>query len=130
LACCAALVGPLAHRHDLSTVFAWGTITSVMYVSLVIVLLNGDDPVTRFLSRRVFLRLATLGYAVYLVHPPIIAHVVAPAAAAMLWTFGLSTGVTWTLSLMLLLVIAALVAWALHVLVEKPALWLRDRLAP
>jgi hypothetical protein len=36
----------------------------------------------------------------------------------------------WSLALLLLSLLSWTLAYALHVLVEKPALWLRDRLAP
>lgn len=129
-ACCAALLGPLAGRHDLSTIFAWGTVTSVMYFVTVLLLLNSDGLVTRVLSWRGFLWFATLGYGVYLVHPVLISVVVLPAAAVMRWAWGLSPGVVWPCALAFLLVIATAVAYGLHLVVEKPALWLRDRLAP
>ena len=124
--CCWALLGPLAGRRDLSCVFAWGTITSVMYFSLVLLVLNTKTPVTRWLSSRYFLRFATLGYGIYLVHPPLIAHVIVPAAFFMMFRCQMPIGVAWPCALGLLLVVASLVAYALHIAVERPALWLRD----
>jgi peptidoglycan/LPS O-acetylase OafA/YrhL len=129
IGCCWLLLGPLAARHDLSTIFAWGTVTSVMYFTLVLLLLNSEGPVTRFLSWRGFLRFATLGYGIYLVHPPLISIVVVPVAAVMRWRWHLPLGVVWSCALALLLVVASAVAYALHLAVEKPALWLRDRVA-
>jgi peptidoglycan/LPS O-acetylase OafA/YrhL len=126
---CAALLGPLARRHDVLTVFAWGTVTSVMYFALVLLLLNTESPVTRLFSSRWFLRFATLGYGVYLVHPPLMAGVVAPTARIMLRRWHLPMGAVWTSSLVLLFVMATAVAYGLHLVVEKPALWLRDLVA-
>jgi peptidoglycan/LPS O-acetylase OafA/YrhL len=124
--CCWAILGPLAGRRDLSSVFAWGTLTSVMYFALVLLLLNTETPVTRWLSSRHFLRFATLGYGIYLVHPPLIAHVIVPVAYFMLARLQQPVGVVWPCALALLLVVSSLVAYALHLTVEKPALWLRD----
>lgn len=124
--CCWVLLGPLAGRRDLSCVFAWGTITSVMYFSLVLLVLNTETSLTRWLSSRFFLRFATLGYGIYLVHPPLIAHVIVPAAFFMLAGAQLPIGIVWPCALALLLVVASAVAYALHITVEKPALWLRD----
>lgn len=127
--CCGALLGPLAHRHDVSRLFAWGTVTSVMYFSLILLVLNTESVITRWLSSRSFLWFATLGYGVYLVHPPVISTVVAPIAAMMVVVFHLPALVVWATSLALLLVVATGVAYILHILVEKPALWLRDKVA-
>jgi peptidoglycan/LPS O-acetylase OafA/YrhL len=124
--CCWALLGPLAGRRDLSSVFAWGTITSVMYFALILLLLNTTGPVTRWLSSRYFLNFATLGYGIYLVHPPLIAHIIVPAAFVMLVRWQLPLEVAWPCALVLLLAIASLLAYALHLIVEKPSLWLRD----
>lgn len=124
--CCWALLGPLAARHDLSSVFAWGTITSMMYFSLILLLLNTETSVARWLSSRYFLRFATLGYGIYLVHPPLIAHVILPAAYFMIVRCRLPIAVVWPCALALLLVVASLVAYLLHIAVEKPALWVRD----
>jgi peptidoglycan/LPS O-acetylase OafA/YrhL len=123
---CAALLGPLAAPPGLRSVFAWGTVTSVMYFSLILLLLNTNSVVTRCLSSRWFLRFATLGYGVYLVHLPLIAHVVVPAMRVMRGHLPIEA--MWPLSLALLLVLATAVAYLLHLAVEKPALWVRDRL--
>jgi peptidoglycan/LPS O-acetylase OafA/YrhL len=127
--CAWALLGPLALRHDLSTIFAWGTVTSVMYFTLVLLVINTDSPVTRWLSSRWFLRFATLGYGVYLVHPVVIGGVVAPAAFALAYRFHLPLLLVWWASLAMLLVLASAAAYVLHILVEKPALYIRDRVA-
>jgi peptidoglycan/LPS O-acetylase OafA/YrhL len=127
--CCWALLGPLAGRYDLSTIFAWGTVTSVMYFCLLLILLNTESRITRWLSSRWFLRFATLGYGVYLVHPPVIGLVVVPFAAFMVLALHLPLAVVWVCSLVLLLVVATAVAYVLHLVVEKPALWLRDHVA-
>jgi peptidoglycan/LPS O-acetylase OafA/YrhL len=97
-----------------------------MYFTLVLLLLNTETPLTRWLSSRYFLRFATLGYGIYLVHPLLIAHVIVPAAYFMTVRFQLPIAVIWPCALVLLLVVATLVSYVLHIAVEKPALWLRD----
>jgi peptidoglycan/LPS O-acetylase OafA/YrhL len=125
---CAALLGPLAAPPGLRSVFAWGTVTSVMYFALILLLLNTESVVTRCLSSRWFLRFATLGYGVYLVHLPLMAHVVLPAMRAVFVRWHPPIEAMWPLALALLLVLATAVAYLLHLAVEKPALWVRDRL--
>jgi hypothetical protein len=40
-----------------------------------------------------------------------------------------SLSLVWTLSLVLLLMLSAAVSYVLHVVIEKPSLWVRDRIA-
>lgn len=104
------------------------TVTSLMYFGLVPLLLYGDGWIHRFLSAHVFRRIGTLGYGVYLVHIPIIDHLIVPAAralqarrASMLWV--------WPLSLLATMVLSLSIGYALHVLIEKPSLRFRERFA-
>lgn len=112
----------------LTRVFAWGTVTSFMYVPWLLLLLNSDGPLQRWFSRRSFLNWATLGYGIYLVHIPICEKVLVPFARVLVQRVGLSMGVVWPLSVWLLFLSSASVAYLLHLLIEKPALLLRDRL--
>jgi peptidoglycan/LPS O-acetylase OafA/YrhL len=121
-----AMFGP--ENVQLVHVFAWGTVTSVMYFGFVPLLLYGDGVLHRWLSAPLFRRMATLGYGVYLVHIPIIDHLMVPAAralqarhASMLWVWPASLTATMLLSLAL--------GYAMHVLIEKPCLRLRERVA-
>ena len=109
-------------------VIAWGTLTSVMYVPLLLLLLNRDSALSRWLSAGHFLRIATLGYGIYLWHVPVCEKLVVPAARVMHQGMGMSMLIVWPLALALLLGLAAGIAYVTHVLVEKPALWLRDRM--
>jgi peptidoglycan/LPS O-acetylase OafA/YrhL len=129
LGCLALLMGPLARRFDLSTVFSWGTLTSVMYASVLLLVANTDGPLTRFLSSRALMLFATLGYGMYLVHPPVAAGVAVPFAAALLRRH-VPFLLAWVAGNLVLLVSAAAAAYVLHIVVEKPALWLRGRLFP
>lgn len=123
------LLGPLANRRDFTGVFAWGTLTSILYFPLLLVLLNGGGAVSRWMGTPTLRRLATLGYGVYLVHPPLIVHVAVPAARQMIRVWHWPQWAAWPLSLASLLLATTAVAYMLHQLVEKPALWVRDRLA-
>jgi peptidoglycan/LPS O-acetylase OafA/YrhL len=131
MACLWLLLQPTMFGPDtLQTVhiYAWGTVTSVMYFCFVPLLLYGDGWLHRFLSLHLFRRTATLGYGVYLVHIPIIDRIMVPLAHAaqkrhysMLWVWPLALASTMALSLF--------IGYALHVLVEKPSLRFRERLA-
>ena len=111
----------------LSRVFLWGTFTCVMYFSAILLLLHSDNTFTRFLSAPLFRRLATLGYGVYLVHVPILEFLM-PAANA-LDARGVSTFVIWGLALVAVMLLALVVGYVMHILIEKPALRLRQRMA-
>ena len=109
-------------------VFAWGTITSVMYFGPLLMLLDGEGPIVRALSAPVFRSIATLGYGVYLVHMPLMHFAYMPIVLA-LHARGVGTPVLWIASLLAVMVGSVSVAYALHVLIEKPALRLRERSA-
>ncbi|MDP3277731.1 MAG: acyltransferase [Deltaproteobacteria bacterium] len=131
LACLVALMTPreaMGPTHW--SLFAWGTITSVMYAALILPLLLGPKTwFVRALSARFWLPLATLGYGVYLVHIPLMDHVIKWCSLGLL--FGhYSQRPLWLLSLVLLCLTSWSVAYLLHLVIEKPALWLRDRWAP
>jgi peptidoglycan/LPS O-acetylase OafA/YrhL len=111
-------------------VFSWGTITSVMYFGWVLLILHGGDGwVRRALSAPVFRRIATLGYGVYLVHIPVCYALITPNAKRLVRRDGWSMATVWPLSVVLLVGASLVFAYVLHVLVEKPSLKLRDRLA-
>ena len=121
---------PVTSQRFLWAVFAWGTITSVTYTALVLVVLHGGGWAARALSGAAFLRLATLGYGIYLVHVPLCERVVLPIAQGLLSWRTLPIPIVWAISVALLVAISAAVAYVLHLLIEKPALRLRDRIAP
>lgn len=109
--------------------FCWGTFTSLLYLTSLPLLFHGDGPIKRFLSRPFFLGLATLGYGTYLVHIPVFEEIVLPFLKyfhASGWSFA---GV-WVLGLVAMWGISLALSYVLHLLVEKPALALRDRLVP
>lgn len=112
----------------ISRCFAWGTVTSLMYVPLLLVVMNHDGWAPRLLSRGGFLKVATLGYGIYLWHVPVLEKVVLPLTRR-LADVGAGPSAVWWSTLALLLVATTGAAWVTHLAVEKPALWLRDRLA-
>jgi peptidoglycan/LPS O-acetylase OafA/YrhL len=113
---------------QLVKVFAWGTLTSLMYLGALTLLLHSDGFVTRFLSAPFFRKVATLGYGLYLVHIPIIDHLVVPGVKV-LHARGVSLALLWIGSLVFTLGLSWLVAYVMHLLIEKPSLWLRHKIA-
>ncbi|MBI4955717.1 MAG: acyltransferase [Myxococcales bacterium] len=120
------IFGP--NHVQLVHIFTWGTVTSVMYFCLLLLLLHGDGWVHRALALPVFRRTATLGYGVYLVHIPLIDQVLVPVAH---WAVerGVSLTLFWPVALAAVLAASFAIGYALHVLVEKPSLRLRERLS-
>ncbi|AKT38910.1 acyltransferase family protein [Chondromyces crocatus] len=109
-------------------IFAWGTLTSIMYFGALLLLLHSDGWIQRELSRPYFRKIATLGYGVYLVHIPIIDHLVMPAVHALL-DRQVSLAWLWPASLLATMLVSLAIGYVLHVLIEKPSLWFRQRLA-
>jgi peptidoglycan/LPS O-acetylase OafA/YrhL len=130
-ACLAYLLVPvnsLGFTHY--NIWAWGTVTSVMYAAVVMPLLLGPStPMQRFLSARPWLYIATLGYAVYLIHIPVMDRFVKFAVVGFVLA-RYHPMIVWLIAMMLLCLVSWSAAYVLHLLVEKPMLWLRDRLAP
>jgi peptidoglycan/LPS O-acetylase OafA/YrhL len=127
LACTWLLLEPWTFVQ-LVHVFAWGSITTVMYFGYLVLLLHGDGALARALSHPLFQRIATLGYGVYLVHIPLCDHLVVPAAH---WLDArhVSMWVIWPGAVLVLSGLSLAVAYLLHVFVEKPSLRLREWLA-
>jgi peptidoglycan/LPS O-acetylase OafA/YrhL len=118
-----------AHHVQLVHVFAWGTITSIMYFCGLLILFHGEQAGIRgFLSHPLFRRIATLGYGVYLVHVPILDHAIVPAVKA-LSERGVSLAVLWPAALLILMLASLAVGYVMHILIEKPSLKLREKLA-
>jgi peptidoglycan/LPS O-acetylase OafA/YrhL len=117
-----------ASTVQLMHMFAWGTLTSLMYFPALLLLLHTQGPINRMLSWSPFRRIATLGYGVYLVHIPLIDHVLVPLAHRFQEKH-VSMVYLWPASLAGVLVMSFAIAYAMHVLVEKPSLWIRERLS-
>ena len=102
--------------------------TSIMYLAWLLLLLHTDGFLQRALSRPIFRRIATVGYGVYLVHIPLCDHVIVPLARS-LEARHVPMIVVWPLSLAGLMLLSFGMGYVLHVLVEKPTLRIRERLA-
>ncbi len=109
-------------------IFAWGTLTGLMYLPTLLLLLHGDSLIARALGWQPFRWVATLGYGVYLVHIPIVDELVVPLAHT-LDKRHLPKALLWSGAFVVTTLCSLAVAYVLHVLVEKPALRIRDRLA-
>ena len=108
--------------------FTWGTVTTLMYFAVLLLLLNTDGPVQRLLSWPIYRSIATLGYGIYLVHMPICERLVQPIAEG-LSRRHVPMALLWPSSLVAVVLLAIAFAYALHVLVEKPSLRIRERLS-
>jgi len=130
LACLWLLLSPSLFGDEnalLTRVFLWGSVTSVMYFAAILLLLHSDGAFVRFLSARVFRWLATLGYGVYLVHVPVLESLM-PLATA-LGARGISAQLIWFAALVATMLGALCLAYVMHLLIEKPALRIRQKLA-
>ena len=107
---------------------AWGTITSIMYFALVLLLLHGDSWFHRFLSSPIFRRIATVGYGVYLIHIPVFDRLIVPLSWKLYERHWPSLAI-WSIALVALLLASFTIAYVMHVVIEKPSMWLRDKLA-
>jgi peptidoglycan/LPS O-acetylase OafA/YrhL len=111
-------------------VFSIGTVTGVAYFNLILWLLLAPGRLARALGARPFLKMATLGYGVYLVHMPWVVFL-GVFAYALLWAglhapplAAFAGAVAWVFA------VSLAEAYVLHVLIEKPALAIRDWLTP
>jgi peptidoglycan/LPS O-acetylase OafA/YrhL len=109
-------------------VFAWGTVTSVMYFPLLLLLLHGESWIHRALAAPFWRQIATLGYGVYLVHIPIIDHVIVPTAQR-LAARRVSMILVWPMSLAVVMILSLAMGYVMHVLIEKPSLRIREWLS-
>jgi peptidoglycan/LPS O-acetylase OafA/YrhL len=109
-------------------VFAWGTITSVMYFVWVLLVIHTSGWLQRGLGAPFWRRVATLGYGIYLVHIPILDLVIVPAAHR-LDAHGVSMALVWPASLVTIMLASLLLAYVMHVCIEKPSLRIREWLA-
>jgi peptidoglycan/LPS O-acetylase OafA/YrhL len=121
-----ALFGP--NTLQIGRVFLWGTVTSIMYFGFLLAMLRSEGPFARAMSHPMFRRIATLGYGVYLVHLPLIDKLAVPIAKRLVRR-GAPLSIVWTLSMVVVTAASLAIAYLLHILVEKPSLRLRDRLA-
>jgi peptidoglycan/LPS O-acetylase OafA/YrhL len=132
VACLLLIARPLQFSERSSIgllhVFAWGTLTSIMYFGVLLQLLHGHGPIQRVLAAPIFRKVATLGYGLYLVHVAVCDRMIVPLAR---WAqeHHVTMALVWPLSLVVLFGISLAMGYVLHILVEKPSLWIRGKLA-
>jgi peptidoglycan/LPS O-acetylase OafA/YrhL len=105
---------------------SWGTFTSLLCGPALVLIVAGDGWFKRALSAPFFRPVSTLSYGVYLIHIPVGERLALPLAVSL----RLPAGLTWACSVLLLWLFSIAGAYVLHVLVERPMLALRERLAP
>lgn len=131
LGCCWLLLRPdlFGENHEQHVhLFTWGTVTSLMFLMTVPMVLHGDGWIVRFLSAPIWRRLATVGYGVYLVHIPVMDHIGMP----MVLHFrerDVSLAFAWPMAFAVVTTLSFAIGYALHVLIEKPSLRIREWLA-
>jgi len=108
-------------------VFYLGTATSLVYGPLLLWALCARDRWTKILGARFFLLFASLGYGVYLVHVPVLEELVCPLFGALHRRAIVPGPVLWLAALAVTVGVSVLLSWGLHLVVERPALWLRQR---
>jgi peptidoglycan/LPS O-acetylase OafA/YrhL len=116
---------------SIEEIFKVGTLTSIGYIFLILYVLYIDGWLSRMLSHRIFLFLATLGYGVYLIHIPVIIYVVNPVCNLyfqLIPTYPFM--LKFSIALFFTLLFSFVGAYILHLIVEKPMLMLRDKLDP
>ena len=124
LACLWLLIDPTItgeQNQAVTKMFLWGTVTSLFYAGTLLLLFHGHGWLPRSLSRPVFRRVATLGYGVYLVHVPVMSRILLPLTQH-LHVHRLPTVLVWPLLVVALLVLSLLVAYVMHIVIEKPSL--------
>ena len=130
-ACFWALAHPSTGPHEqIQRMFYWGTVTSLMYMAILPVFLNRESWLSKAFGWRPLLWVATVSYGMYLVHVPLGMYYVVPVAGRLRAMFGFNQYVLWTFGVVLLVLESIVAAYVLHLIVEKPMLWLRDRIAP
>lgn len=128
----ALAVGPVgpALAIDAFAVLALGTVTGPAFLLLSLWLIaRADGRVARALGSSGFRRLATLGYGVYLVHMPLVTAG-GLGAFVILTRLAVPPVPAFAGATLFVFAVSVFVAYGLHLAVEKPALWVRDRVAP
>ncbi len=131
LGCLWLLMRPLLFGKEyerLMQVASWGTLTTLMYFPWLLLLLYTDSWISRTLSHPLFRKIATLGYGVYLVHIPVLNRVLVPIAWALARRH-VPMAIVWPASLVAVMLLSLGFAYVLHLLIEKPSMWVRQKLA-
>ena len=112
-----AFTAKLQHEFLPYDLLCWGTITSLAYVPLVLLLLNHESAFSRALSHRFFGYIATFGYGIYLIHTPIIDGYLTFVAYDAKHSAHLPWQLIWPLTILATLCLSAVGAYVLHILV-------------
>lgn len=129
-ACLFVLLAPWVFPNPyVGRLVSWGTITTIMYLPFLLIMMNVESRLARWLSAGAFLRIATLGYGIYLWHVPVCEKLIIPLSRLIFGRLHWPMGAVWLATLSLLMVATTFAAYVSHILVEKPALWLRDKVA-
>lgn len=107
-----------------------GTITGLAYLNLFAYLLTRGGTAAEILGSRALLPVATLGYGVYLVHVPVVRLAGLDAYARLVLVAHLPITAAFLTATLVVFAESIAIAYVLHLFIEKPALWLRDRVAP
>jgi peptidoglycan/LPS O-acetylase OafA/YrhL len=110
-------------------VLYFGTLTGFIYTLIIIQCLYVDNRVTRWLGQHSFLQLATLGYGIYLVHMPVV-YKVAELMTRYLPRPQDAFGLHWFCVTSVTMVISTALAYVMHIGIEKPCLFIRDKFVP
>jgi len=111
-------------------IFYIGTVTTIVYCPLLLWALCAHDRWTRVLGSRAFLWIASLGYGIYLVHIPVFESLVRPLFVRIHELGVVPDLALWTLAVLVTVAVSMVVSWVLHVIFERPALWVRERFVP
>lgn len=107
-----------------------GTSTSPAFALLILWGICARGPLLELLSKPAFRVLASLSYGMYLLHIPVIEGITMPWVIEPAYAAGHSPLLAWSLGFVLTVLVVTGVAYGMHLLIEKPMLRLRDRLAP
>ena len=101
-----------------------GTFTSIAYTCLLLWLIHNDSFFKKILSQPFFRYAATLGYGVYLIHIPV--FVLVGGVFSKYYTSCNVYNGGWLICILTGFILCFVFAYFLHIIVEKPFLWLRD----
>jgi len=119
----------LSGMSSLFQMFAWGTITSIMYIPLIFMLINCRTILGRLLSLNFFRYLASISYGVYLVHWIIIDYLLSHGRN-FLANFKFATCFEWIIIYFLAILLSFTISYILHIIIEKPSLYFRKKIIP
>lgn len=123
--------GTLQQRINLTQkgIFYFGTLTGVGYILLVSWCIYTKNFVTQILSLPLFRTLATLGYGIYLVHIPVLIWISQPVYS-LVPPSPYHFQITWLILSLGALLISIFISYIMHLLIEKPFLFLRSKVVP